>query len=328
MKTVIITGGNSGLGFECARALVETREWYVIIACRDPERGREAAQRIYARTWYKKLETLVLDLGSLASIRAFVANYAARTDLPPLGALVCNAGIQVVNSRTRTIDGFETTFAVNHLGHFLLANQMLLHMNGPGRIIFVSSGTHDPSQTTGMPAPRMVDARLLAYPDRDHYAPSETSGQFGRRAYSTSKLCNIMCAYEMARRLRAEREEHSAGLVTVNAFDPGLMPGTALARDYGGIVRFAWRFVLPVLRPFVPNVNSVRHSGRALASLVSDPKLEKTTGKYFQAYKEVPSSTESYERDKAAALWQASAELVQLAREETPLHLDQSASAA
>ncbi|HUA33880.1 MAG TPA: SDR family NAD(P)-dependent oxidoreductase [Candidatus Binataceae bacterium] len=328
MKSVIITGGNSGLGFECARALVETREWYVIVACRDPERGREAIKRLYARSWYKPMEAMVLDLGSMASIRTFAANYAARGDLPPLGALVCNAGTQVVAKRTQTADGFETTFGVNHLGHFLLANLMLRQMEPQARIIFVSSGTHDPSQTTGMPAPRLLTARELAYPERNAETMRESPGQFGRRAYTTSKLCNVMCTYEMSRRLRLE-ESNLQG-ITVNAFDPGLMPATGLARDYSGFMRFAWNYVLPVLRPFVPHVNSVRHSGKALASLVTDPKLERTTAKYFQGYKEEPSSTESYERDRAAALWQQSAELVHLTREETPLPLpsDSRASAA
>jgi len=325
MKSVIVTGGNSGLGFECARALVESREWYVIVACRDAERGRETIKRLYARSWYKKIEAMVLDLGSLASIRTFAANYAARGDLPPLGALVCNAGTQVVAKRTRTADGFETTFAVNHLGHFLLANLMLRHMASQARVIFVSSGTHDPSQTTGMPAPRLVSARELAYPERNSDTMRESPGQFGRRAYTTSKLCNVMCAYEMSRRLRLEGSKLAD--ITVNAFDPGLMPATGLARDYGGFLRFTWKYILPVLRPFVPQANSARHSGKALASLVTDPKLARTTGKYFHGYKDGPSSTESYERDKAASLWQQSAELVHLTPAESPLQIDRASAA-
>ena len=325
MKSVIITGGNSGLGFECARALVETREWYVIVACRDAERGSQAIKRLYARSWYKKMEAMVLDLGSLSSIRTFAANFAARADLPPLGALVCNAGTQVVAKLTQTSDGFETTFGVNHLGHFLLANLLVSQMDPQARIVFVSSGTHDPSQTTGMPSPRLVSARELAYPERNSETMRESPGQFGRRAYTTSKLCNVMCAYEMSRRLRVDGSNLHG--ITVNSFDPGLMPATGLARDYSAFMRFMWNYVLPVLRPFVPHVNSVRHSGKALASLVTDPKLERTTAKYFQGYKETPSSMESYERDKAGALWQQSAELVHLTPAESPLQIDRASAA-
>ena len=328
MNTVIITGANSGLGFECARALVATREWYVIPACRTSERGRNAVKRLFAQSWYKNIEAMVLDLGSLASIRAFAAAYVERTDLPPFTALVCNAGTQVVSEVSRTADGFEATFGTNHLGHFLLANLMLRQMTAPARIIFVSSGTHNPAETTGMPPPRFRDARLMAYPERDPEAMAEKPGVFGRRAYSTSKLCNVMCAYEMSRRLRLEGLSTPEAPITVNAFDPGLMPGTGLARDYSGLARFAWNRVLPILTPVIPHANTPKRSGRALASLVTDPKLDRTTEKYFRGYKESPSSTESYERDKAAALWQASTELVHLTRDETPLKLDIPAASA
>ncbi len=328
MNTVIITGANSGLGFECATTLVATREWYVILACRSAERGRDAVKRLFGRSWYKNIEAMVLDLGSLAAIRAFAASYGERTDLPPLSALVCNAGTQVVSGVSRTADGFEATFGVNHLGHFLLANLLLRQMIAPARIVIVSSGTHNPAETTGMPPPRLRDARLMAFPERDAEAPAEKPGVFGRRAYSTSKLCNVMCAYEMSRRLRQEGLSAPDAPITVNAFDPGLMPGTGLARDYPGLAQFAWNRVLPILTPVLPHANSSKRSGKALASLVTDPKLARTTEKYFRGYKESPSSTESYERDKAAALWQASAELVRLTRDETPLKLDVRAASA
>ena len=107
----------------------------------------------------------------------------------------------------------------------------------------------------------------------------------------------------------------------MNAFDPGLMPGTGLARDYGALQRFGWKFVLPVLRLLAPNVNGTRRSGRALARLVTDPQLERVTGRYFQGFRDIPSSSESRDERKAAGLWTASTELVQLARDETPLPL-------
>jgi hypothetical protein len=97
--------------------------------------------------------------------------------------------------------------------------------------------------------------------------------------------------------------------VTVNAFDPGMMPGSGLARDYGAVQRFAWRFVLPALRLFVRNVNSIERSGEALARLVVDPALATTTGKYFEGLREIPSSRESYDTAKASELWETSAAL-------------------
>src|ERR1700722_11958172 len=237
MNTAIVTGANTGLGFECARALAETRDWHVVIACRSAEKGREAVKRLVAQTRHKEIEakeiqTMTLDLASLESVRNFARDYAAERR-PPLRAIVCNAATQIVTGRTYTDDGFETTFAVNHLGHFLLVNLMLAQMAPPARIVIVSSGTHDPAQTTGMPPPVYRSARYLARPDEDSKPLDDERGTAGRRAYTTSKLCNVLFTYELERRLRTEKAGSNGRSITVNAFDPGLMPGTGLARDYG-----------------------------------------------------------------------------------------------
>jgi light-dependent protochlorophyllide reductase len=328
MNTAIVTGANTGLGFECARALVETHDWHVIIACRSAEKGREAVKRLSAQTGDKKIKAVTLDLASLESVRNFARDYAAEAR-PSLRAIVCNAATQIVTGRTYTKDGFETTFAVNHLGHFLLVNLMLAQMEPPARIVVVGSGTHDPAQTTGMPPPMYRRARFLARPDEDSKPLDDPNGTAGRRAYTTSKLCNLLFAYELDRRLRAEEAGGTNGRsITVNAFDPGLMPGTGLARDYGMMARFAWRFVLPVLRPFVPNVNSVARSGRSLANIVTDPRLERISGKYFQGTRDVPSSKDSYDPAMATDLWETSASMVKLTPDETILRLKLPPSAA
>jgi len=327
MNTAIITGGNTGLGFECARALAETHDWHVVIACRDAEKGREAVTRL-AQAGYKEIEAMTLDLASLESVRNFVRHYGSESR-PPLRAIVCNAATQIVTGRTYTGDGFETTFAVNHLGHFLLVNLLLAQMASPARIVVVSSGTHDPAQTTGMPPPVYRSARYLARPDEDSKPLDDERGTAGRRAYTTSKLCNVLFTYELERRLRAEKAVGSNGRsITVNAFDPGLMPGTGLARDYGRLARFAWRYVLPALRPFVPNVNSAARSGRSLANMVTDPRFERISGKYFQGSRDVPSSKDSYDPVIAIELWESSASMVKLAPDETILRMRSVPSAA
>lgn len=328
MNTAIVTGANTGLGFECARALAETHDWHVVLACRSAEKGREAVKRLFAQTAYKDIEAMTLDLASLESVRSFARDYAAARR-PPLRAIVCNAATQIVTGRTYNADGIETTFAVNHLGHFMLVNLMLSQMTPPARIVVVSSGTHDPAQTTGMPPPVYRRARFLARPDEDSKPLDDPQGTAGRRAYTTSKLCNVLFTYELERRLRVEKAAGSNGrLITVNAFDPGLMPGTGLARDYGRVARFAWRFVLPVLRPFVPNVNSVARSGKALAKMVTEPRFERISGKYFQGAREVPSSKDSYDPAMAADLWESSAAMVKLTPDETILKLRSAPSAA
>ncbi len=155
MLTAIITGGNGGLGYECARVIAAASpQWQVIIAARDHAKSEEAARSIIAATGNSNVAAIDLDLGSLDSVRRFAAGFAAR-GLPPIGAIVCNAGIQTVRELTFTAEGYETTFAVNHLGHFLLVNLLLRYLSDRARIVIVSSGTHNPDQFTGMPKARL-----------------------------------------------------------------------------------------------------------------------------------------------------------------------------
>lgn len=290
-STVLITGGTGSLGRETARILARAGRTVVIT-------GRKASAETAAALG-EHVAGLPLDLGSLADVRRFAADLLTR-DLPPLHAVVCNAGIQTVSGTATTADGFEQTFGVNHLAHFLLVRELLPHLTAPGRIVFVASGTHDPAKHTGMPAPGYSDARSLAFAQPDG---KESPSLAGRRRYTTSKLCNVMTTYELARRLDTPG-------ITVNAFDPGLMPGTGLARDYSPVQAFAWRYVMPALT-IVPglNINTPRRSAAALAGLVLDPALAGTTGRYFEGTREIKSSQDSYDRARSAELWETSVEL-------------------
>lgn len=334
IKTVIITGGNTGLGYECAKEIAgqDARDWHIILACRNPEKASGAVKRLVAETGNKQIEAMELDLASLASVRRFAKDFAARP-LPALHAIVCNAGLQVVSGTTYTKDGFETTFGVNHLGHFLLVNLLLKDLTSPARIVFVSSDTHDPSKKTPMPPPVFQDAEMLAHPQPD--AKNANLGTIGRTRYSTSKLCNIYCAYELSRRLQTEQHDKE---ITVNAFNPGLMAGTGLGSDYSLPLRFVWNVVLPTLGALGLKIkggklNNLDDSSKALARLVTDSQYAGITGKYFDMGKEIPSSDESYDKRKALNLWEQSAELVQLAPEESlfskdaPVSLPASAAA-
>ncbi|HET6501159.1 MAG TPA: SDR family NAD(P)-dependent oxidoreductase [Amycolatopsis sp.] len=289
-RTVLITGGTGSLGFQTARAILDAGDgWDVVVTGRDRAAVEDAAARLGSST-----TGLPLDLSSLAEVRRFAQ------DLPPIRAVVCNAGLQTISGTTLTKDGIEQTFGVNHLAHFLLVKEILPRMATAGRVVFVASDTHDPAKRTGMPAPVYTNAHSLAYPvDSD----TDTPGVVGRRRYTTSKLCNVLAAYEFARRVPAD-------MATFNAFDPGLMPGTGLARDYRGVQALAWRYVMPALT-ILPgfNIHTARQSGRALARLVFDPTLADATGKYFSGRHEVRSSDESYDTDKAADLWKTSSTL-------------------
>jgi NAD(P)-dependent dehydrogenase (short-subunit alcohol dehydrogenase family) len=311
MQTAIVTGGNGGLGYKCACAIAAASpQWHVVIANRDHAKSTEAVRSIIAQTGNSGVTAMKLNLGSQRSVRRLGVDFAALA-LPPIGAIVCNAAIQVISGITYNDDGYETTFAVNHLGHFLLVNLLLRHLNDRARIVVVSSGTHNPDQFTGMPKPDYRDAISAAKPELG--ANPVTAG---RRAYTTSKLCNVMFTYELSRRLKAEGHDG----ICANAFDPGLMPGTGLARDYRPFQKFLWDFALPALR-FIPGVNSTSKSGVDLARLVLDPELEGVSSKYFVGRRSVRSSKESYDERKAAELWESSVAMVRLKPEETILRM-------
>ena len=326
-KTAIVTGGNSGLGYRVAEATATLgRGWRVVVAGRNEQKVAGAVRAMISGTGNENIEGTALDLGSMKSVRRFVEGFAARDDLPPLRAVVCGAATQIVSGTRYTEDGFEATFGVNHLGHFLLVNLLLGHLAPPARILFVGSGTHDPGQfanrAMNMSSPRYADALTLAYPEEDGEAkPSEV----GTGRYATSKLCNILFTYELDLRLKEAGVSTSEAPITVNAFDPGLMPGTGLARDYNSVAWFIWRYVMPALT-FLPTVNRPKRSGEELARLVLDPQLKNVSGKYFVGRESVPSSKESYDRRKWKELWQTSAELVNLSSNESVLPTETSGS--
>jgi light-dependent protochlorophyllide reductase len=297
-RTVLVTGGTSGLGRRAAAELAANPSWHVVITGRERERTQSAAAAIGA-------EPQVLDLGSLDDVRRCAKSFNGG-ERPPLGALICNAGVQLISKPEpmRSKDGYEATFAVNHLGHFLLVALLLEQLTPPARVVIVSSGTHDPARRTGMPSPRYTRAAELARPDAA-WAGGDSAVTAGRRRYTTSKLCNVLFMNELDRRFEGRG-------ITFNAFDPGLMPGTGLARDYPLYQRLAWRFVLPALTVVRGDVNTPRQSGRALADLITDPALDGCSGRYWSGRREAPSSAESHDQAKANDLWQTSLELVGL----------------
>ncbi len=316
----LITGGNSGIGFECARQLAR-QGWQVLIASRNREASVQAVRQIAQESGVEAASEASLDLGSLASVRALVKEIEQR-DLP-LRALVCNAGLQIINGPQFSSDGFERTFAVNHLGHFLLTNLLLTRLiaTGSARIVIVSSGVHDPKRKTGMPRPAVTDLKTLSTTG----GPREGAYE-GRLAYVNSKLCNLWFAYELVRRMETAHLLKDERQLTVSGFDPGLVPGSGLARDYSSALRFIWDHILPgvaqVLTLAVPHISTAQKSGDALARLVLDPTLEGVSRKYFPSHtrwQAAPSSDMSYDLGQAHALWEESVRMTGLTPEESPL---------
>ncbi len=320
MRTILVTGGNSGIGFECVRALAR-QGCRVVMASRDRAASAAAVARITHETPGAAVSEMALDLGSLADVRRFAHDVEA-ADLP-VDALVCNAGVQSSSALRRSAEGHELTFAVNHLGHFLLTNLLLprLIAHAPSRIVVVSSGVHDPTRWTGMPKAHVTDLDTLAA------TGGPTPGAFsGPLAYVNSKLCNLWFTYELARRLATVPSVHGRPAVTVTAFDPGLVPGSGLARDYPAPLRFVWDRVLPgvarALAPVVAGINPADKSGAMLARLAIDPAYAGVTAAYFSStarWRDVPSSPASYDRARWRELWDASVRMTGLAAAESPV---------
>ena len=182
-KTILITGANSGIGFEAARVFARAGA-YVVLACRSRKSASEAIDRICAEVPKAAISSLELDLANLASVRACAKEAAER--LPRIDILCNNAGVMNL-SYGKTSDGFEMHFGINHLGHFALTGLLFetLVASAPSRIVTVSSWSHR--------------SGTMQFDDLQwEHTPYDKS-----RAYGQSKLANILFTYEMGRRLRA-----------------------------------------------------------------------------------------------------------------------------
>jgi NAD(P)-dependent dehydrogenase (short-subunit alcohol dehydrogenase family) len=294
--TILITGGTSGFGFYCALDIArQYPEYKVVLASRtDP---KSSATLINETLSQKNAAYLPLDLSSLENVRSFASGWAAK-GFPPIRALVLNAGLQFPDGVGMTGDGIERTFAINHVGHALLFHLLAPHLADKARVVLTSSGTHDSGLKTGLPAAVYNNAEELAHPN------PETSHKDGRQRYATSKLANILWSYALHRRL----VKNSTTNITVAAFDPGLVPGTGLAREANKFLQLIWIYlmprILPVLRYLIdPNIHSPQDSGSNLAFLAVGADAEGISGVYYEGRKQIKSSEDSYNVKKQEDLW-------------------------
>ena len=272
MVTYLITGITSGLGLELARNLAARPDLQLITGARNPD----GAADLKAAFPSDRLTTLPLDLASQKSVRDFSDAVRAHLGDQKLDGLICNAGLQFTGPQPLTDDGVELTFATNHLGHFTLVHKLLDKLAPGATVISTASGTHDPNEklatTFGFRGAVFPSAEKVAVGDLDSEA-SDT--QLGHDLYATSKLCNILFTREMAKRM----PEDQARFI---AFDPGLMPGTGLARARGGFQQWAWTYVLPLLRPIfgAARMSSVPLSAAAYEKVMLSAASDFPSGSY------------------------------------------------
>ena len=279
-KTVLVTGGNTGIGKATAIGLGK-RGARVVFTARDPAKGEAAAHEIRAETG-AEVTPMLLDLASFASVEAFAADFRER--FAELHVLVNNAGL-ILSKRAETTEGFEATLGVNHLGHFLLTELVLdrLQASAPARIVVVSSAAHHRS-------------RGLDFDDL------QSRCRYGSyRVYADSKLANLYFVRELARRLQATG-------VTVNAVHPGVVASDFAADgDTGGPLRWFYQVAKPLLRTPGEGAETTLYVATA-------PELEGVTGEYFANCRRARPSRVARDDQAARRLWQVSAELVAAAR--------------
>jgi NAD(P)-dependent dehydrogenase (short-subunit alcohol dehydrogenase family) len=243
-RTIVMTGATSGIGARALHYLTAEPGTRVIIGARSAS----------TRPAGPGTEVLPLDLSSLAQVRAFAAAVLARLDGEPIDVLILNAGTQFMNTRASSADGYELTFAVNHLAHYLLARLLFPAVAEGGRIVITTSDTHDPNVLRGAPTRLEVD-RWARTPG------SATS------AYAASKLGNLLTAEGIA-----VLPETAQRRITTIAYNPGLTGGTGLQRDFPAPLRLVFRALRPVfillsrLRPQL-YMSAPEHAGDILAQV-------------------------------------------------------------
>lgn len=281
-RVAVVTGANSGVGYETARALARAGA-RVVLACRNPANAARAMEAIRAETPGASLEFIQIDLADLSSVRAFAAEVAGRH--AALDLLINNAGVMAIPRRT-TADGFERQFGTNHLGHFALTGLLLESLRrAPGaRVVTVSSEAHR--------------AGLIRFEDlhgERRYNPW--------RAYGQSKLANLLFAYELHRRasgltsVAAHPGYSATNLQAVGPQMTGSRLDAVLMRASNLIfAQSAEIGALPILYAAVAEVDGCDYIG-------PDGWLG------FRGYpRKVRSAPASYDPALAARLWEVSAE--------------------
>jgi NAD(P)-dependent dehydrogenase (short-subunit alcohol dehydrogenase family) len=287
-KVIIVTGANSGVGYETAKELAR-KGAQTIFACRSMQKGQTAIDLIRQEIPTAPVEIMPLDLASLASVRTFAETFKSKFDR--LDILVNNAGILWV-PYGKTEDGFERQFGTNYLGHFALTGLLidLIQKNPKARVVTVSSVEH-----------------YLGVINFDDLMDADANGKKYRRqkAYSRSKLANLLFTYELQRRLEAMKSDAIA-----TAAHPGVTSTNML-----NSVRYIW-----ILKIFLPLAKKIFQSAAmgTLPTLRAAVDPDAKGGQYFGPYGflgfggtpvVVPSSKASHDLEDARKLWEVSEEL-------------------
>jgi len=315
--TVIVTGASSGVGLYATKALAK-RGWHVVMACRNLEKAENAARQVGLQP--DQYTVMHLDLGSLNSVRRFVDDFRASSR--SLNSIVCNAAVYLPLSKEPQYseDGYETSVATNHLGHFLLCHLMLEDLKkSPAedkRLIILGTVTANRKELGGkIPIPAPPDLGDLEGFEKGFKAPiSMIDGEKFKsgKAYKDSKLCNMLTTRELHRRY------HDSTGIVFNSLYPGCVADTPLFRNHFKAFRtiFPW-FQKNITGGYV----SQELAGERVAQVVADPEFKQSGyhwswGNRQKAGREAfvqELSAEGSDDAKAKRMWELSERLVGVA---------------
>jgi len=319
---VVMTGGNSGIGKDAAIKMA-AGGYNVYIPCRTLDRAKEAksdidaaAAALAAGGRVGSVTPMVCDLASLDSVRAFVKTWKGLGKT--LDILVLNAGVAPSTSAKppapHTPEGFETTIATNHLGHFLIANMLLPDLEaapGSPRLVVTASQVHDPSTPGGNVGSKATLGSLAGLASGGEWDMVDGGKYDPDKAYKDSKLCNVLFTLEMARRLQAKGSK-----VSCNCFSPGLITRTGLFRDQGQFFVALFDFAVYNL---IKVGETVSFGADCLVTMATGDELQGKQGVFWSnskpgkhVFEEVPVSQEAQNEEEAAKLWALSAKAVGL----------------
>lgn len=314
-STVIITGASSGVGLYSAKALAK-RGWHVVMACRNLEKAKAAAEEVGMSA--DSYTLMHIDLGSLDSVRKFVDDF--RASGKTLEALVCNAAIYMplIKEPLRSPEGYELTMTTNHLGHFLLCNLMLDDLQrspaAEKRLVILGTVTHNPDELGGKipPQPNLGNFEGFEQGFKDPVSMADGKAFEPVKAYKDSKVCNVLTMRELHRRFH-----ESTGIVFSSLY-PGCVAETPLFRNHYPL----FQKLFPLFQKYITGgYVSQELSGERVADVVADPEYSQS-GMYWSWGNRQKKGRKSFAQrvspqarddDKAKRMWELSARLVGIA---------------
>lgn len=299
-KTLVMTGGSSGFGRHAlTRLLAERPEWRIALLARPSLKLETLTALPEAQGRLRIVET---ELSSLASVAHAADAVLEWTEGQPIDAMALNAGVQALFGDQASADGFELTFAVNHLAHYLLVGRLLPHMVRGGRIVITASEVHDPEAfcLVGITRAAWQEPRLLADVTlaQDQYTERVDRGE---ARYCASKLMNLM-------HVRSLAQTHPE--IAAVAFNPSVVPGTDIARERNFLQILGWKYIMPLMAPILPGARSIATSGGDLFWLITDADAAALTGQYVDGRNPMPGSAESRDPAKIRSVIETSEELL------------------